>query len=151
MAKTKFDLNFDGFLDLAADLDNLGNGYLKQAVDNAFTASKDYVNSAVDEAMDKSPYHFNRGQGYPRGKAGMSLAVVRDMPVEWDGSVASAYIGVRLRDALEVTFLIYGTPHLAADTNLRNAIKVKGKYKKEVSKIQLEGFNKVIEEALNNG
>lgn len=151
MPKTKFDLNFDGFLDLAADIDNLGNGYLQQAVTNAFTASKDYVNNAVDEAMEKSPYHFSRGQGYSRGKAGMSLAVVRDMPVEWDGSVASAYIGVRLRDALEVTFLIYGTPHLAADTNLRNAIKVKGKYKKEVSKIQLEEFTKVIEEALKNG
>ena len=127
MAKTKFDLNFDGFLDLANDIDNLGNGYLKKAVDNAFTASKDYVNSAVDKAMDASPYHFSRGQGYSRGKAGMSLAVVRDMPVEWDGSVASAYIGVRLRDALEMQFIIYGTPHMAADTNLRNAIKVKGK------------------------
>ena len=52
---------------------------------------------------------------------------------------------------LEVQFLIYGTPHLAADTNLRNAIKVKGKYKKEVSKIQLEEFTKVIGGALNNG
>ena len=151
MAKTKFDLNFDGFLDLANDLDNLGSGYLKKAVDNAFTASKDYVNNAVDEAMGTSRYHFSRGQGYSRGKAGMSLAVVRNMPVEWDGTIASAYIGVRLRDALEVQFLIYGTPHLAADTNLRNAIKVKGKYKKEVSKIQLEEFNKVIEEALNSG
>ena len=151
MAKTNFSLNFDGFLDLAADLDNLGNGYLKQAVTNAFTASKNYLNSAVDEAMEKSPYHFSRGQGYSRGKAGTSLAVVRDMPVEWDGSIASAFIGVRLRDALEVQFLIYGTPHLAADINLRNAIKAKGKYKKEVSKIQLEEFTKVIEGALNNG
>lgn len=151
MAKTKFDLNFDGFLDLAADLDNLGNDYLKKAVDNAFTASKDYINNAVDEAMEKSPYNFKRGQGYSRGKAGMSLAVVRDMPLEWQGNTVKAYIGVNSRDALEVLFLIYGTPHIAADTNLRNAIKVKGKYKKEVSKIQLNEFTKVIEEALNNG
>lgn len=151
MAKTKFDLNFDGFLDLAADLDNLGEGYLKKAVDNAFTASKDYINNAVDEAMEKSPYNFKRGQGYSRGKAGMSLAVVRDMPLEWQGNTVKAYIGVNSRDALEVLFLIYGTPHIAADTNLRNAIKVKGKYKKEVSKIQLNEFTKVIEEALNNG
>lgn len=151
MPKTNFSLNFDGFLDLAADIDNLGNGYLKQAVTNAFTASKDYVNSAVDEAMSQSRYNFERGQGYSRGKAIKSLDFVRNMPVEWDGSIASAYIGVRLRDALEVQFLIYGTPHLTADTKLRNAIKVKGKYKKEVSKIQLEEFTKVIEEALNNG
>lgn len=151
MAKTTFSLDFDGFLDLAADIDNLGNGYLQQAVTNAFTASKDYVNNAVDEAMEQSKYNFNRGQGYSRGKAKASLSKVSNMPVEWDGSVASAYIGVRLRDALEVQFLIYGTPHLAADTNLRNAIKVKGKYKKEVSKIQLEEFTKVIGGALNNG
>ena len=151
MPKTNFSLNFDGFLDLARELDELGNGYLKKAVDNAFTASKDYVNNAVDEAMSKSRYHFERGQGYSRGKAGLSLAFVRDMPVEWQGTTATAFIGVSLRDALEMQFIIYGTPHMQADTNLRNAIKVKGKYKKEVSKIQLEEFNKVIEEALNNG
>ena len=131
MAKTNFSLDFDGFLDLSKELDELGNGYLKKAVDNAFTASKDYVNNAVDEAMSKSRYHFERGQGYSRGKAGFSLAIVRNMPVEWQGTVAKAYIGVSLRDALEMQFLIYGTPHLAADTNLRNAIKVKGKYKKD--------------------
>lgn len=151
MAKTNFSLNFDGFLDLAADIDNLGNGYLKQAVDNALTASKDYLNNAAAEAMAKSRYNFERGQGYSRGKAKASLEFVKNMPIDWDGSVASAYVGVRLRDALEVQFLIYGTPHIAADTNLRNVLKAKGKYKKEVSKIQLEEFNKVIEEALKNG
>lgn len=151
MAKNNFSLDFDGFLDLAADIDNLGNGYLQKAVDNAFTASKDYVNSAVAAAMDQSRFNFNRGQGYSRGKAKASLSKIEKMPVEWQGTIAKAYVGVSLRDALEMQFLIYGTPHIAPDTNLRNAIKVKGKYKKEVSKIQLEAFNKVLEEALNNG
>ena len=151
MAKTNFSLDFDGFLELAADIDNLGNGYLKKAVDNAFTASKEYVNSAVLTAMDQSRFNFNRGQGYSRGKAKTSLDKIKNMPVEWQGTIAKAYVGVSLRDALEIQFLIYGTPHIQPDTNLRNAIKVKGKYKKEVSKIQLEEFNKVLEEALNNG
>lgn len=151
MAKTNFSLDFDGFLKLAEDIDNLGNGYLKKAVDNAFTASKDYINNAVADAMEQSKYNFDRGQGYSRGKAKASLSKVSNMPVEWQGTTARAFIGVSMRDALEVQFLIYGTPHIAADTNLRNAIKVKGKYKKEVSKIQLDEFNKVIEEALNNG
>lgn len=149
MAKNNFSLNFDGFLDLAEDIDNLGNGYLQKAVDNAFTASKDYVNSAVADAMEKSRFNFDLGQGYSRGKAKASLRKIEQMPVEWQGNIAKAYIGVSLRDALEMQFLIYGTPHITADTNLRNAIKVKGKYKKEVSNIQLEEFNKVIEEALN--
>lgn len=151
MAKAKFDLEFDGFLDLAAEIDSLGEGYLKKAVENALTASKDYLNNATVEAMAKSPYNFERGQGYSRGKAKASLEFVKKMPIEWDGNIASAYVGVRLRDALEVQFLIYGTPHIAPDINLRNVLKAKGKYKKEVSKIQLDEFNKVIEEALHNG
>jgi len=150
MAKKGFSLNFDGFLDLARDISELGDGYLQKAVDNAFTASKDYVNNEVSKAMDASKYHFD-GTGYSQGKAKASLREVEAMPVEWNGTVAEAYVGVKTRDALEVLFLAYGTPHIAADTKLLNAIKVKGKVKKEVERIQQEEFNKVIEEALNNG
>ena len=150
MAKNNFSLNFDGFIDLAKDIDNLGEGYLQKAVDNAFNASKEYVNNEVSKAMDASRYNFD-GTGYSQGKAKASLEEVRKKPVEWSGSVAKAFIGVKTRDALEVLFLGYGTPHIAADTKLINAIKVKGKVKKEVERIQQEEFNKVIEEALNNG
>ena len=150
MAKQGFSLNFDGFLDLAEEVDRLGEGYLKKAVDNAFAASKEYVNNEVSKAMDNSRYNFD-GTGYSQGKAKASLKEVEKMPVEWTGTVAKAYVGVRTRDALEVLFLGYGTPHLAADPKLINAIKVKGKVKKEVEKIQQEEFIKVIEEALNNG
>ncbi len=150
MAKKNFSLNFDGFLDLARDISNLGDGYLQKAVDNAFTASKDYVNNEVSKAMDASRYNFD-GTGYSQGKAKQSLNEVAKMPVEWSGTIAKANIGVNTKDALEVLFLGYGTPHLAADKKLINAIKVKGKVKKEVEKIQKEEFNKVIEEALNNG
>lgn len=150
MAKKGFSLQFDGFLNLARDIDNLGDGYLQKAVDNAFTKSKEYVNNEVSKAMDDSRYNFD-GKGYSRGKAKASLEEVQKKPVEWAGSVAKAYVGVRTSDALEVLFLSYGTPHLAADKKLQNAIKVKGKVKKEVERIQQEEFNKVIEEALNNG
>ena len=150
MAKNNFSLNFDGFMDLARDIDNLGEGYLQKAVDNAFSASKDYVNNEVSKAMDDSRYNFD-GTGYSQEKAKQSLNEVAKMPVEWSGTVAIANIGVKTRDALEVLLLGYGTPHLAADPKLINAIKVKGKVKKEVEKIQSEEFNKVIEEALNNG
>lgn len=150
MAKNNFSLNFDGFIDLAKDIDNLGEGYLQKAVDNAFNASKEYVNNEVSKAMDASRYNFD-GTGYSQGKAKASLKEVEKKPVEWSGSVAKAFIGVKTRDALEVLFLGYGTPHIAADTKLINAIKVKGKVKKEVERIQQEEFNKVIEEALNNG
>ena len=150
MSKNKFSLNFDGFLDYAREIDNLGGNNLHQAVENALTASKDYVNNEVSKAMDNSRYNFD-GTGYSKGKAKASLEKISQLPVEWDGTSAKAYIGVDLSEALEVVFIIHGTPHMAKDKNLYNAIKVKGKYKKQVEEIQKEEFNKVIKEALNNG
>lgn len=150
MAKNNFSLDFNGFIDYAKQLGNLGGEALHKAVDNAFTASKDYVNNEIEKAMDASRYNFD-GTGYSKGKAKKSLNMVRQLPVEWTGSTAKAYIGVNLNEALEVVFIIYGTPRMPKDNKLHNAIKVKGKVKKEVERIQQEEFNKVIEEALNNG
>ena len=145
-----FSLNFDGFLDLAKGIGELGGDHLKQAVDNAFTASKDFVNGEIEKAMNESKYHFD-GTGYSKGKAKKSLNEVKQKPVEWNGNTATAYIGVDLADAPEMVFIIHGTPHMAKDKKLYNAVKVKGKIKKEVEEIQKNEFNKVIEEALQNG
>ena len=144
-------IDFKGFSKLATQISELGDEALKQAVDNAFTASKNYLNNEIEKLMEQSPYNFERGQGYSKGKAKASFELVRNMPVMWSGNIAEAFICVRLRDALELNFIIYGTPHMAADYRLHNAVKVKGNYAEEVSKIQQEEFNKVIREALNNG
>lgn len=148
MARNKFDLNFDGFLDFARDLDALGEGYLQKAVDNAFTATKNFVNAEVEKAMDSSPYHFD-GQGYSKGESKKSLEEVKAKPVEWNGTVATAKAGVNLSEAPQAIILAYGTPHSAGDKKLLNALKVKGNIRKEVDRIQAEEFNKVMEEALN--
>lgn len=139
MAKTKFDLNFDGFLDLAREIDekwSASQNYLIPVVVKAFEVTKDYVNNEIEKAMEQSPYNFNKGQHYSLGKAKASLEKVRNMPVEVNGTVVTAYAGVDNREALEFLLIIYGTPHLKKDTKLYNAVKVKGKHKKEVSKIQ---------------
>lgn len=148
MARNKFDLNFDGFLDLAREIDSLGEGLLQKAVDNAFTASKDFVNAEIERAMDASPYNFD-GQGYSKGESKKSLNEVKAMPVEWNGTVAKAKSGVDLKDAPQAIILAYGSPHHSGDKKLLNALKVKGKVRKEVDRIQAEEFNKVMEEALN--
>ena len=148
MARNKFDLNFDGFLDLAKDIDAMGEGYLQKAVNNAFTATKDFVNAEVERAMASSPFNFD-GQGYSKGESKKSLEEVKAMPVEWNGTVATAKAGVNLSDAPQAIILAYGTPHLSGDKNLLNALKVKGKVQQEVDRIQAEEFNKVMEEALN--
>lgn len=148
MARNKFDLNFDGFLDLAKGIDALGEEYLQKAVDNAFTATKNFVNAEIEKAMDSSPYNFD-GQGYSKGESKKSLNEVKAKPVEWNGTVATAKAGVNLKEAPQAIILAYGSPHLAGDKNLLNALKVKGKVRKEVDRIQAEEFNKVMEEALH--
>ena len=153
MGKNKFSLDFDDFLKLADQVDRLGDGYLKQATENALRKSSDYVNQEVLNAMNKSKYSFTAGQGGSKGRAKESLQKVSQMPIKWEGTKAFAYIGVDLSEATEVIFLMNGTtlngnPHIKADTKLKNAIKVKGKVKKKASEIQKEEFTKVIEEAM---
>ena len=153
MGKNKFSLDFDDFLKLADQVDRLGEGYLKQATENALRKSTDYVNQEVENAMNKSKYSFTAGQGGSKGRARESLEKVSQMPIKWEGTKAFAYIGVDLSEATEVIFLMNGTtlngnPHIKADTKLKNAIKVKGKVKKKASEIQKEEFTNVIEEAM---
>lgn len=150
MAKNKFGLNFDGFLDLARQVDEIGGDALKKATDNALTKSKDYINAEVIKAMDASPYSFIAGKKYSQGKARSSVEEVEKMPVKWDGTLATAYLGVDLAKAPEAVILAMGTPHLKADTKLKNALKVKGKVRKEASRIQQEEFQKVISEVMND-
>lgn len=150
MAKNKMGLDFDGFLQFAEQLDQLGTQYLKQATENAMTKSKEYANEQIINAMNSSRFNF-KGTGRSTGKALKSVEEVNAKPVEWEGSVCTAYVGADLKIAPEELILALGTPHIKADTNLKNAIKVKGKYRKEMSLIQQEEFLKVIKEASKNG
>lgn len=147
MAKNKFSLDFEGFLDYARQLDELGKQYLQKATDNALNKSKEYANEQVIEAMNSSPYNF-KGNKRSTGQSKKSAQKVSEMPVEWNGTVATAYSGVSWYDAPEVTLLAYGTPHIKGDTKLLNAIKCKGAIRKEVSRIQQEEFVKVLQEAM---
>ena len=148
MARNKFSLNFDGFLDLARQIDELGEGYLKQATENALTKSKEYVSGQVMEALEKSPYNF-KGTERSHGTTKKSAEEVSSIPIEWQGTLAILPVGVSWYDAPQATLLAYGTPHIKGDTKLKNALKVKGKVGKEVSRIQKEEFLKIIKEAKN--
>lgn len=164
MAKPSLD--FKSFLDYAERLDNLGREHLKKAVENALIKSKEYANNSILEAMDNSDFAFKRneqsdrgvgliasGKGKNRratGKAIESTKEVAKLSVTWEGNTAIAYIGPDLQESPEALMLALGTPHIYGDRNLNNALKVKGKYRKEVSKIQFEEFKKVLEEAQND-
>lgn len=156
MAKKKgFDLDFEGFLDFAKTIDELGEGYLKKAVENAFQKSKDYANTEIVIAMKKSKYAFEKDERSAKnrpatGKALASVKEVARLPVEWDGNIARAYIGADLDVAPEALILALGTPTVRKDTTLYNALKVKGKVRKAVDAIQQREFEKVLNEAMKN-
>lgn len=140
-----FDLDFKNFLDFAEDISKkYGDEVLLYAAEQALEKTRVYVNGEIAEAMDNSPYNFEEGKGFSQGTAKESLAEISEKPTEVSGTVVTAYAGVDLEKAPEVLMLALGTPHLAKDTKLYNAIKVKGKVKKEVEKIQKDVFGTVL-------
>lgn len=152
MAKSKFSLDFDGFLDLAARISEAGGEEaLKKATENALEKSKEIANAEVAQAMNKSRYSFTSGVKGSKGRARQSAADVAAAPVTWEGTQASAKIGVSLSAAPEVAILMHGTPHIKPDTALRNAIKVKGKVRAKVDEAQAAEFNAVMREIMEGG
>lgn len=150
MAQNKgFSVDFNGFLDLAESISEIGNETLLEATVKALDKSRELVNVEVGKAMKASKYSFTKGEKYSQGQARKSLIEVSETPTEISGTEVTAYAGFNLENAPEVLPLAYGTPHLAKDTKLYNAIKVKGKVKKEVDRLQEAIFNEALKEALD--
>ncbi len=147
MAQNKgFSLDFKGFLDFAEDIDKLGGSdMLLAVVEDTIRYTKDFVNEECEKALDNSKYSFEEGEGYSKGKARASLEKVKKMPVEVDGTEVTGYAGFDLAEAEEALILAYGTPHLSKDKALYNAIKVKGRVKKDVEKLQSEIFKSALD------
>ena len=147
MAHNKgFSLDFKGFLDLAEDIDEkYSTNYLQAVVEWALDETRNYVNKEIERALDNSKYNFEAGKGYSTGAARASLEEVKNLPIEVEGTVVTAYAGFDLAKAPETIMLAYGTPHLVKDKKLYNALKVKGSVKKAVDKKQKEIFVKGLD------
>ena len=144
-----FSLDFKGFLDLAEDISNISDDLLLEATKNALDQSRVYVNEQVGKALKSSMYNFTEGEGYSQGDTRKSLIEVSKMPVEVNGTEVIAYAGIDLATAPEALILaVKGAPNRSADKNLYNAIKVKGKVRKQVDRIQEGIFTTALEEAL---
>ena len=142
-----FGLDFKGFLDLAEEIsEKYSDEMLLYAAEQALDATRKYVNGEINKAMQNSPFNFTEGEGYSQGKAMDSFNEVSDMPTEVSGTTVTAYAGFDLEKAPEALILAaYGAPHRGNDTKLHNAIKVKGKVKKEVQNIQKKVFDTVMD------
>lgn len=141
-----FGLDFKGFLDYAEDIsEKYSDEWLLYAAEQSLEKTRKYVNGEIYKAMQNSPFNFTEGEGCSQGKAMESFNEVANMPTEVDGTTVTAYAGFDLDKAPEALILAtYGAPHRGYDTKLQHAIKVKGKVKKEVERIQKSVFDTVL-------
>ena len=104
------------------------------------------VNGVLSKVMasGSSNWSFEKGIAYSQGKAVESLTSVSELPVRVVGTTVTAFAGFDLSISPEVLLIAYGTPHKTKDKNIYNAIKVKGRVKSNVDRIQKETFEKAL-------
>lgn len=105
---------------------------VKDAADEALSATSDLIAENLKTAA--SPYAGRGRKGYATGR--MYGTILHEAP-EWQGSTATLKAGFKIRDALESVFIMYGTPRIAKDQKVYNAI-MGTKTRKEIQKRQEE-------------
>lgn len=139
MARKRFGLQFTGWTETIAKLDEIGGSKaMKRGTESALKESKAYVNSQLNTAISKLP----AGGRYSTGRTKHSID--KDMTVDWDGLKASTKVGFNFKDSgMTSIFLMYGTPKMSPVNGLKDAI-YGAKTKRQVAKIQSEAIQKVI-------
>lgn len=142
---TKFSIEFEQLKDLAKQIDRLaGADGVIEATERALKATDDYVTAEVDKAVARSKFNFDR-------TGTTKSSIDRDTKIEWNGLTATAKAGFSISNGgLPSIFLMYGTPKIRPDSNLKNAAKGGGLHKDKINRIQQEEFNKVIREKMEN-
>lgn len=134
----KMSILFDGFEDLAAAVDDAGKD-LHAAVDEALTATQQIIKSNLIPAA--AIYDRKGRKGYATGK--MYRTIIKNSGVTWEGTVATVNSGFDLYDngGWHSIFIMYGTPRIAKDQKIYDAIKGT-KTKKEIAAKQQEVMQK---------
>lgn len=139
----KMSVDYKAFEKYIKQLDEIGGGATKQAVESALKASQKLVAENVHKAMSK---HNLTGK--------TERAIIDNKPVVWETAFTAAVdIGFDLDNGgLASIFLMYGTklhgqPHIQPDRELYNAV-YGSKVKKEVKEMQEKAFLQAIERAM---
>lgn len=139
MARKKIGLQFEGWEEYMAKLDELGSGdAMMRGVESALKASKSYVTPLIEQAMARLP----AGGKYSTGDTKASID--KEMKVEWSGLTGEINVGFYFsKSGMTSIYLMYGTPKMDPVKGLKNAI-YGAKTKKDISAIQEEAIAKVI-------
>lgn len=113
----RMSMEFSGLNELMAKFERMG-GNVNDAAAAALEKTHGIVTDRVEAAEAASRYNV------VPGVTGATDASVRRSPeVEWSGPVASVGVGWSIRNGgLASVFLMYGTPTIAPDPGLHNAI-----------------------------
>lgn len=117
-------------------MDRLGAD-LKVPIGEALQKSKEYVDEQAHAAMKK---HHRTGK--------TESTILDSASVEWEGHLASIKVGFDISGGgLPSIFLMYGTPRMAKDSKLYNAV-YGPKTKREVKEIQEKIFQEALHRAM---
>lgn len=143
MARNRIGLQFEGWEDYIAKLDELGGtSLMKKGVEEALIESKKHVNPLIENAMVKLPA---KGR-YATGRTKESIDT--DMSVEWEGMTGTIKVGFDFKKSgVTSIFLMYGTPRMKPVSGLKSAI-YGAKTQKEVAEIQEQKLSGVIKKAM---
>ena len=136
MGRNKLTLRFDGLEEYIQRLENLDKD-IRPVVEESLIESKRLVHQEIQTAM--APHN----RTYQTVK---SLA--KEEKVEWNGSVASIDVGFDLGNGgMPSIYLMYGTPRMAKDQKLYNAIYGTS-VRKKVAELQKKRFQEAVGERM---
>ena len=143
MARNRIGLQFNGWEEYIAKLDELGGTQLmKKGVEEALIESKKHVNPLIEQAMTKLP----AGGKYSTGDTKKSID--KDNKVDWSGMTGEIKVGFDFsKSGTTSIFLMYGTPRMKPVSGLKSAI-YGAKTQKEVAEIQEKVLSDVIKKVM---
>ena len=143
MAKKKFQLEFEGWENLAQEFKNLG-GDTKELTEKVLKATHAYITPKIHDKMEKSNLP---AQG--RYSIGQSKSqIIDDVNIEWTGTGATVDVGFSLDEGITPIFLMKGTPTMNAVSGLNSAL-YGSQTKKEVADLQEQIFIEEINRRLS--
>ena len=142
MARKKIGLQFNGWEDYLAKLDELGGtNAMKKGVEEALKESKKHVTPLIEKSMAKSKLP---AKGKYSDDEATKKSIDKEMRVEWEGMTGTIKVGFDFnKSGPKSIFLMYGTPKMKPVSGLKSAI-YGSKTQKEIAEIQ----EKVLSEAI---
>ncbi len=146
MARKKIGLQFDGWEEYIAKLDELGGTQvMKKGVEEALIESKKHVNPLIEKSVAKGKLP---AKGKYSDDEATKKSIDKEMKVEWEGMTGTIKVGFDFsKSGPKSIFLMYGTPKMKPVSGLKSAI-YGSKTQKEIAEIQEKVLSDYIKKVM---